>query len=94
MEVEELASGPFGGDQQIGARIAEEQCDILVFLWDPLTNMAHDSDVKALLRVASLYNVMVANNTSTADMIISNDRIHQELSVERPNMSQYINRDI
>lgn len=71
MEFEFLKPGPLGGDQELGARITAGEIDILIFLWDPMTMQPHDVDMKALLRLAVLYNVPTACNRSTADYIIS-----------------------
>jgi methylglyoxal synthase len=89
-----LKSGPLGGDQQLGAMITEGKVDVIIFLWDPMQPHPHDVDVKALLRIAVLYNVPIACNRATADFIISSSLIEQKYSPVLKDYEAYIKRDI
>jgi methylglyoxal synthase len=84
LPVHRFLSGPLGGDQQIGAAIAEGKIDILVFFWDPLEPQPHDPDVKALLRIATLWNAGIAVNRTTADMLITSQLFEADFPTKRP----------
>lgn len=88
LRVERVQSGPLGGDQQIGARIADGTVDLLIFFWDPLEPMSHDPDIKALLRIATLWNIPVACNKSTADFIVHSP-LMKHYQREKPDFSEY-----
>jgi methylglyoxal synthase len=80
LDVNRFLSGPLGGDQQIGAAIAEGRIDFVIFFWDPLEPHPHDVDVKALLRIAVVYNVPMACNRATADFVLSSPLLSAEYS--------------
>ena len=89
-----LKSGPLGGDQQLGALIVEGKVDAEIFLWDPMQAQPHDVDVKALLRIAVVYNVPMACNRSTADFLISSPLLNQPYQPIIKDYSGYISRSL
>ncbi len=94
LPVTKLLSGPLGGDQQIGAMIAESKIDAIIFFWDPMESQPHDPDVKALLRLAVVWNIPMACNRSTADFLLSSPLMHQEYESQLTDYSTYLKRQV
>ncbi len=93
-EITLLKSGPLGGDQQLGALVTEGKIDLLIFFWDPMQPHPHDVDVKALLRIAVVYNIPIACNRASADFIISSPLVEREYQQVLKDYSAYISRDV
>ncbi len=89
LEITRYASGPLGGDQQIGAKISQGEIDFLIFFWDALEPQPHDPDIKALLRLAVLWNIPTACNRATADFMISSPLMDQDYPHPTPDLDRY-----
>ncbi|MCX6207151.1 MAG: methylglyoxal synthase [Bacteroidetes bacterium] len=92
--VKKLLSGPLGGDQQIGAMIAQGEIDVMLFFWDPMEAQPHDSDVKALLRLCVAWNIPMACDRATADFLMTSPFMHNEYVAAQPDYTGYLNRDV
>lgn len=90
LPVRAFNSGPLGGDQQIGARIVEGSVDFIIFLWDPLESQPHDPDVKALLRIAVVYDIPIANNLATADFLLESRLMEDEYDRKVTNFNKHM----
>lgn len=94
LPVQKMLSGPLGGDQQIGAMIAEGKIDVLIFFWDPMEAQPHDPDVKALLRVGIVYNIPMACDEATADFLVSSPFMNTEYYAMLTDYDEYKNRKL
>jgi methylglyoxal synthase len=92
--VTKFLSGPLGGDQQIGALVAEGKIDLIVFFWDPMASQPHDPDIKALLRLGVVWNIPMACNRATADFMLTSPLMSQEYEAMQTDYSKYLNRTV
>lgn len=94
LQIRKLLSGPLGGDQQIGAKIAEGEIDFLVFFWDPLEPQPHDPDVKALLRIAVTWDIPFACNRASANFLFASAQLADDYQRQDPDFTSYLQRSV
>jgi methylglyoxal synthase len=94
VHITRLLSGPLGGDQQIGALIAEGKIDMLIFFWDPMSALPHDPDIKALLRLGVTWNIPIAMDRSSADFMLTSPLMNEDYEVILPNYNTYLKRQV
>ena len=94
LKIKNLTSGPLGGDQQLGALVSTKEIDMIIFFWDPLNAMSHDPDIKALLRISTVWNIPIAINAASADFFFESSLLKNDVEIEIPDYEKYISERV